>query len=94
MIKILIDVCTSNEVARSNKTIAINIIGELVLFNGVNFKPYLESVMKLLFSAAQMGVNIKPDADEDIIEFVKNLRYELIQTFTCIELTFNDTSLL
>ena len=90
MIKILIDVCTSNEVARSNKTIAINIIGELVLFNGVNFKPYLESVMKLLFSAAQMGVNIKPDADEDIIEFVKNLRYELIQTFTCIELTFND----
>ena len=90
MIKILIEICTSNEVARANKTIAINIIGELVLFNGANFKPYLETVMKLLFSAAQMGVNISPDADEDIIEFVKNLRYELIQTFTCIELTFND----
>ena len=90
MIKILIDVCTSNEVARGNKTIAINILGVLVLFTGENFKPYLETVMKLLFSAAQMGVNISPDADEDIVEFVKSLRYELIQTFTCIELTFNE----
>ena len=67
MIKILLDVCTSNEVARGNKTIAINIIGELVLFTSVNFKPYLETVMKLLFSAAQMGVNIPQDADEDIV---------------------------
>ena len=90
MIKILLDVCTSNEVARGNKTIAINIIGELVLFTNVNFKPYLETVMKLLFSAAQMGVNIPQDADEDIVEFVKSLRFELLQTFTCIELTFND----
>ena len=90
MIKILLDVCTSNEVARGNKTIAINIIGELVLFTSVNFKPYLETVMKLLFSAAQMGVNIPQDADEDIVEFVKSLRFELLQTFTCIELTFND----
>ena len=90
MIKILLDVCTSNEVARGNKTIAINILGELVLFTGVNFKPYLETVMKLLFSAAQMGSNISPDADEDIVEFVKKLRFELIQTFTCIELTFNE----
>ena len=92
MIKILIDVCTSNEVARGNKIIAINILGELVLITGNNFKPYLEMVMKLLFSAAQMGINIPADADEDIIDFVKNLRYELIQTFTCFELTFNEPS--
>ena len=90
MIKVLINVCTSNDVSRNNKTIAINIIGELVLFAGVNFKSYLEDVMKLLFSAAQMGINIAADADEDIVDFVKSLRYELIQTFTCIELTFND----
>ena len=90
MIKILIEVCTSNEVARANKIIAINIIGELVLMTGIYFNPYLEMVMKLLFSAAQMGINIPADADEDIIEFVKNLRYELIQTFTCFELTFNE----
>ena len=41
MIKLLIDVCTSKDVARANKIIAINIIGELVIFIGVNFKPYL-----------------------------------------------------
>ena len=92
MIKILIEVCTSNEVARGNKIIAINILGELALITGNNFKPYLEMVMKLLFSAAQMGINIPADADEDIIDFVKNLRYELIQTFTCFELTFNEPS--
>ena len=90
MVELLIEVCTSDEVTRGNKTIAINIIGELALFTGENFKPYLEKVMQLLFSAAKMGVNIPPDADEDIVDFVKNLRYELIQTFTCIELSFNE----
>ena len=90
MIKILMDVCTSNDVVRNNKCIAISCIGQLILFTGNKFEKYLEMVMKLLFSAAQMGINISPDFDEDIIEFVKNLRYELIQTFTCIELTFND----
>ena len=90
MINILIEVCTSNEVARGNKTISINILGELVLITEDKFKPYLEKVMKLLFSAAQMGVNIPPDADEDIVEFVKELRYELIQTFTCFELAFGE----
>jgi importin subunit beta-1 len=90
MINILLEVCTSNEVARGNKTISINILGELVLITEDSFKPYLEKVMKLLFSAAQMGVNIPPDADEDIVEFVKELRYELIQTFTCFELAFSE----
>ena len=90
MITMLIEVCTSDEVARANKNIAINIIGELALITGENFKPYLEKVMQLLFSAAKMGVNIPPDVDEDIVEFVKGLRYELIQTFTCIELSFNE----
>ena len=90
MLALLIEVCTSYDVVRANKIIAINIIGELALFTGENFKPYLEKVMQLLFSAAKMGVNIPPDADEDIVECVKTLRYELIQTFTCIELSFNE----
>ena len=90
MIKILMDVCNSNDVSRDNKTIAINIMGILVFFYGINFKNYLEPVMKVLFSAAKFGINISDDSDEDIIEFVKSLRYELIQTFTSIELSFND----
>ena len=90
IIKTLIDVCISNEVARPNKTIAINIIGNVALFEGSNFSPYLDTVMKLLFSAAQLGFNLGNNMDEDLVEFVKSLRYELIQTFTSIELTFNN----
>ena len=90
IIETLIEVCVSNEVARPNKTIAINIIGNVALFEGTNFSLYLENVMKLLFSAAQLGFNLGNDIDEDLVDFVKTLRYELIQAFTCIELTFNN----
>ena len=61
----------------------------MALFEGTNFSPYLDPVMKLLFSAAQLGFNLGDNIDEDLIEFVKSLRYELLQTFTSIELTFN-----
>ena len=89
MIKTLINVCSSNDVSRQNKTIAISIIGHIALFDDTNFGPYLETIMKLLFSAAKLGFNLGNNLDEDLVEFVKSLRYELIQTFTCIELTFN-----
>ena len=89
IIKTLIEVCISNEVERTNKTIAINIIGNVVIYEGTNFSPYLEDIMKLLFSAAQMGFKLGNNVDEDLIEFVKKLRYELIGAFTCIELTFS-----
>ena len=89
IIKTLIEVCVSNEVERTNKTIAINIIGNVVIYEGINFSPYLEDIMKLLFSAAQMGFNLGNNVDEDLVEFVKKLRYELIGAFTCIELTFS-----
>ena len=62
----------------------------MALFTRENFKTYLEKVMQLLFSEVKMGVNILLYEDDDIVGFVKALRYELIQTFTCIELLFND----
>jgi hypothetical protein len=46
--------------------------------------------MQLLFSACEMGVNVSEIDDEDTIEFIKNLRYELIMTFTCIEFSVED----
>ena len=85
IIKTLIEVCTSNDVSRNNKTIAITCLGEIALTIGIDFSKYLKPVMDLLFSACQLGVEIKEDEDEVIIEFVKDLNYELIQTFTCIE---------
>ena len=68
------------------------IFGELTLFKGDNFKPYLEKVMQLLFIVSKMAFNISPDVNEDIIDFSKNLRYALIQAFTYIELSFNEKS--
>ena len=90
IIDTLMEVCISNDYARANKIIAINIIGNVAIFEGNNFSIYLENVMKLLFSAAQMGFNLGNNIDEDLVDFVKSLRYELIQTFTSIELTFSN----
>ena len=90
IISTLVDVCVSNEVEKKNKTIAISIIGYVAMFEGTNFSIYIDPVMKLLFSAAQMGFNLGYNIDEELIEFVKTLRFQIIQTFTCLEMTFNN----
>ena len=90
IISTLIDVCVSNEVEKKNKTIAISIIGYVAMFEGTNFSIFIDPVMKLLFSAAQMGFNLGYNIDEELIEFVKTLRFQIIQTFTCLEMTFNN----
>ena len=90
IINTLIDVCTSNEVSRGNKTIAISCLGEIAINIGLKFSYYLSTVMQLLFSACEMGANVNENEDEDTIEFICNLRYELIMTFTCIEFSVED----
>ena len=91
ILKVLIEVCTSNDVNRFNKTIAITCIGEVSMVIGMKFQIFLNDIMELLFSACQMGININTD-DEDTIDFVKELRYELIQTFTCIEFALEENN--
>lgn len=91
ILKVLIEVCTSNDVNRFNKTIAITCIGEVSMVIGMKFQLFLNDIMELLFSACQMGININTD-DEDTIDFVKELRYELIQTFTCIEFALEENN--
>ena len=90
VIKTLIEICTSADVARGNKTIAITCLGEIAMMIEGQFEKYLSSVMSLLFSACEMGTNIGEDADEDTIEFVKDLRFEIIQTFTCIQFAMEE----
>lgn len=87
IVKTLIDVCTSSDVSRNNKTIAITCLGEIALTMELRFEPFLSSVMELLFSACKMGIEAtqNDDNDEDTIEFVKCLRFELVQAFTCIQ---------
>lgn len=90
IIKTLIEICTSADVSRGNKTIAITCLGEIAMMIEGEFEKYLSSVMSLLFSACEMGTNIGADADEDTIEFVKDLRFEIIQTFTCIQFAMEE----
>ena len=90
IILILIKVCTSNDVNRENKTIAITSLGEIAIRIGIKFSEYLDTVIQLLFSACEMAVNNNNDDDEDTIDFIINLRYELIMTFNCIVFSVED----
>ena len=90
IIILLINVCTSNDVNRENKTIAISCLGEIAFRIGLKFSQYLNTVMQLLFSACEMGVNVNNDDDEDTIDFIINLRFELIMTFNCIVFSVED----
>lgn len=90
-IPLLIDVCASQDVSRSNKTIAITAIGEIALHIGEHFVASLTPVMNMLFAAAQLAVsNVEEEEDEETEEFLKDLRHELIQCFTCISFAMDD----
>ena len=86
ILPVLVEVCTSNVVVRTEKTIAISCLGEFALVAWDKLFPGLKELMGLLMSAAKMGINVPIDADDDYVDFVKDLRYELIQTFICFEI--------
>jgi len=56
IIPLLIEILINNDVSRNNKLIAITNIGEISINICEAFLPYLDPVMKLLFSAAQLAV--------------------------------------
>lgn len=56
-IPILIKILTNDDVSRSNKTIAITTLGEICMSINQFFLPYLDSVMHLLLSAADMAAS-------------------------------------
>ena len=85
VIPALIDVCTSSDISRGNKLLAIVNIGDIAFQMEKEFAKYLEPVMNLLFSACQMGVAVSEETDEDTVEFIKDLHYELVQTFTALQ---------
>ena len=56
IIPLLIEILTNNDVSRNNKLITITNIGEIALNICDDFLPFLDPVMKLLFSAAQLAI--------------------------------------
>jgi len=89
-IPILIEILTNEEVTRTNKTIAISTLGEICMTINEHFLKYLEPVMGVLFSAAQLATTMSQSDDEDTEEFLKDLRFELIESFTCISFGLDD----
>ena len=55
-----------------------------------NFLKHLEPVMEVFFSAATMAVTVADSDDEDTDEYLKDLRFELIEAFTCISFGLDD----
>ncbi len=89
-IPVLLQILTHDDVSRSNKTIAITTLGDICMASGEEFLKYLEPVMTVFFSAATMATSVADSDDEDTEEFLKDLRYELIEAFTCISFGLED----
>ena len=56
IVPLLIEILTNNDVSRNNKLLTITNIGEISVNICDAFMPFLDPIMKLLFSAAQLAV--------------------------------------
>ncbi|MCQ2819762.1 MAG: hypothetical protein MJ252_21060 [archaeon] len=90
ILKTILEVCNGQNVERKNKSLAICCLGELALSLGKNFSNYVNPIMILLFSACEIAMGVGMEMEEENMSFLKNIRYELIQTFTCISFALED----
>jgi hypothetical protein len=84
-VPVLIEILTNEEVTRTNKTIAITVLGEICMNITEHFLKYLDPVMEVFFSAATLATSQADSDDEETADYLEDLRYNLIETFTCIE---------
>jgi hypothetical protein len=89
-IDVLINILTSEDISRNNKILAITTLGEIFMAINEHFLKHLDKVMEVFFSAAQLATTIADIDDEDTEEYLKDLRYELIEAFTCISFGLDD----
>ncbi len=89
-IPVLLEILTHEDVSRTNKTIAITTLGEICMNINEAFLKYLDPVMQVFFSAAGLAAQTADLDDEDSEEYLKDLRFELIEAFTCISFGLDD----
>jgi importin subunit beta-1 len=89
-IPVLLEILTHEDVSRNNKTIAITTLGEICMTINEGFLKYLDPVMQVFFSAAGLAAQTADLDDEDTEEYLKDLRFELIEAFTCISFGLDD----
>lgn len=86
----LLEVLTNEEVTRNNKTLAITTLGEICMTINEHFLKHLETVMQVFFSAATLAASEADSDDDETEEYLKDLRFELIEAFTCISFGLDD----
>lgn len=90
IIPILIQILASADVVKNNKIIAINTLGDIAMNITDQFFPFLDPIMKILFSACHLGLEIADEGDEDNQEYLVNLRLNLVESFTSIAFAMKD----
>lgn len=83
-IPVLLQILSNDDVSRNNKTIAITTLGDICMSIPNHFLKYVEQVMNVFFSAATLATTLAEIDDDETEEFLKDLRHELIEAFTCI----------
>jgi hypothetical protein len=86
----LLSILTNDNVSRYCKTVAITTIGEICLAVNEHFLKYFEMIMNLFISAASLAATHADSEDEDTEEYLKDLRFELIEAFTFISFGLDD----
>lgn len=89
-IPVLLEILTNENASRYCKLVAITTIGEICMAINENFLKYLDTIMKLFLSAANLAATLADPDDEDTIEYLKDLRFELIEAFTFISFGLDD----
>ncbi len=89
-IPVLLEILTNENASRYCKLVSITTIGEICMAINEHFLKYLDTIMKLFLSAANLATSVPDLDDEDTIDYLKNLRFELIEAFTFISFSLDD----
>jgi importin subunit beta-1 len=87
----LIQALQNPELHRSVKPNLLSCFGDLALAIGAAYEPYLQVSLMMLFQASHMTAS--PD-DEELIEYINQLRESIVEAYTGIIQGLNDGNLL
>jgi importin subunit beta-1 len=87
----LIRVLQNPELHRSVKPHVLCVFGDIALAIGVAYEPYLQISLMMLLQASQMSA---PSGEEELIEYINELREAVMEAYTGIIQGLNDGHLL
>lgn len=89
-IPLLHTILSENDVKKEVKLNVITLIGDICLQTKKDFVVYLKDTMDILFGACALSLTISND-DSELEEYLKNLRFSLTETFSCIFFGMEDS---